>query len=176
MMPTRRKIGELTALLYRNRGVFPLLGSPTIPLGEARCVGGGTAINGALLWRTPPRVLDEWRTVNGLTGYGEDNLARHFDTVESDLHVTRHELEEDANLDSLNLFRGAGQPRLEGFNGTARSQALRKRQSLPGRVSAVRQAGHYEELYSSGAREWGGTTRKLPGPKDSPRKRGCLEK
>ena len=100
-------IGELTALLYRNRGVFPLLGSPTIPLGEARCVGGGTAINGALLWRTPPWVLEEWRTANGLTGYGADNLAKHFQTIESDLHVTRHELEEDANLDSLNLFRGA---------------------------------------------------------------------
>ena len=100
-------IGDLTALLYRNRGVFPLLGSPTIPLGEARCVGGGTAINGALLWRTPAWILDEWRTVHGLTGYGADSLAKHFDTIESDLHVTRHTLEEDANLDSLNLFRGA---------------------------------------------------------------------
>ena len=56
--------------LYRNNGVVPFIGSPMVPFAEARCVGGGTTVNGAMFWRTPSWVLDEWRYKYGLMGYG----------------------------------------------------------------------------------------------------------
>jgi choline dehydrogenase-like flavoprotein len=100
-------VSEMISKLYRNQGVFPLLGKPSIALAEGCCVGGGTVINGGLIWRTPPWVLDEWRDKYGLEGYGEDELIKHFETVEKDLHVITHELETDENLDSLQLHRAS---------------------------------------------------------------------
>lgn len=101
------EIGTGTRRLYRNGGAVPLLGRPVIPFAEACCVGGGTVINGGLIWRTPTWILDEWRREHGLDGYGERELAKHFDLIERDLQVKTHRLESDANLDSLYLHRGA---------------------------------------------------------------------
>ncbi len=103
------KVSEMTSRLYRNQGVFPFLGKPTMAFAEGCCVGGSTVINGGLLWRTPPWVLNEWRNDHGLEGYGQKDLEKHFETVESDLHVVRHELDETENLDSLKLHKAAEQ-------------------------------------------------------------------
>lgn len=102
-------ISEMTSQLYRNQGVFPFLGKPTIAFAEGSCVGGGTVINGGLMWRTPPWVLDEWQNDYGLKGYGQKDLEKHFETIEKDLHVVRHELEERENLDSLKLIKASEQ-------------------------------------------------------------------
>ncbi|GBD95767.1 MAG TPA: GMC family oxidoreductase [Nitrospirae bacterium] len=102
-------ISEMTAQLYRNQGVFPLLGKPSIALAEGCCVGGGTIINGALICPTPPWVLDEWQNDYGLKGYGQKDLEKHFETVNKDLHVIKHEIEEKENLDSLKLLKAAEQ-------------------------------------------------------------------
>lgn len=102
-------ISEMTSRLYRNRGVFPFLGKPTIALAEGCCVGGGTVINGALICHTPSWILDEWRNDHGLKGYGQEDLKKYFETVDRDLHVIRHEIEDKANLDSLKLFKAAEQ-------------------------------------------------------------------
>lgn len=100
-------IGHMTALFYRDSGIFPFLGSPTVAFAEGCCVGGGSIINGALLWRTPPWVLDEWKTTYGLEGYSEKDLADHFKFIESRLNVVRHTMEKSANLDSKALVKGA---------------------------------------------------------------------
>ncbi len=100
-------IGAGTRRLYRNGGVFPFLGAPVIPFAEGRCVGGSTIINGGLIWRTPSWVLESWSKENGLTGYDEPQLRKHFETVERDLHVVPHTLEQHTNLDSGALYRGA---------------------------------------------------------------------
>lgn len=100
-------ISEMTSRLYRNQGVFPFIGKPTIAFAEGSCVGGGTVINGGLIWRTPPWVLDEWHNDRGLEGYGMEDLTAHFETVENDLHVIRHDLEENENLDSLKVFEAS---------------------------------------------------------------------
>ncbi len=102
-------ISEMITLLYRNQGVFPFLGKPTIAFAEGCCVGGGTVINGGLLWRTPSWILDEWQNDYGLEGYGQKDLERHFETVEKDLHVVRHELEKNENLDSLKVYEASEQ-------------------------------------------------------------------
>lgn len=46
---------------YWNAGVVPMLGPFVMPFGQARVVGGGTQINGALYWPTPRQVLNEWK-------------------------------------------------------------------------------------------------------------------
>jgi choline dehydrogenase-like flavoprotein len=102
-------ISEMTAKLYRNQGVFPFLGKPSIAFAEGCCVGGGTVINGGLIWRTPPWVLDEWQNDYGLKGYGQRDLEKHFETVEKDMHVVREELEENENLDSQKLLKASEQ-------------------------------------------------------------------
>ncbi len=102
-------ISEMTSQLYRNQGVFPFLGKPSIAFAEGCCVGGGTVVNGGLIWRTPPWVLDEWHNNYGLNGYGQKDLEKYFETVEKDMHVVREELEEKKNLDSLKLLKASEQ-------------------------------------------------------------------
>lgn len=102
-------IGEMTALLYRNQGVFPFLGKPSIAFAEGCCVGGGTVINGGLIWRTPPWVLDAWQNDYGLKGYGQKDLEKYFETIEKDMHVVREESEENKNLDSQKLLKASEQ-------------------------------------------------------------------
>ncbi len=100
-------LSDMTGKLYRDGGVFPFLGTPTMAFGEGCCVGGGTTINGALLWRTPPWVLDDWEQNHGLKGYTNKKLAAHFDQVERDLNVVQHTLEDDGNRDSLKIHNAA---------------------------------------------------------------------
>jgi choline dehydrogenase-like flavoprotein len=102
-------ISDMTVKLYRNHGVFPFLGRPSIAFAEGCCVGGGTVINGGLIWRTPPWVLDEWYNAFGLRGYGQSDLEKHFRTVEKDMHVVKEALEENENLDSLKLQKASEQ-------------------------------------------------------------------
>ncbi|MFC1522181.1 GMC family oxidoreductase N-terminal domain-containing protein [Elusimicrobiota bacterium] len=84
----KKGIGKLTSLLYRGGGVTPFLGRPPVAFVEGCCVGGGTLINGGLVWRTPRRVLDQWRKEFGLIGYGYEDLEPHFKKIEELLNVT----------------------------------------------------------------------------------------
>ena len=102
-------ISDMTSQLYRNQGVFPFLGKPSIALAEGCCVGGGTVINGALICPTPPWILEEWHNDYGLTGYSQNDLEKYFKTVEKDLHVVRHDIEKTKNLDSLKLLKASEQ-------------------------------------------------------------------
>lgn len=102
-------ISEMTSKLYRNQGVFPFLGKPSIAFAEGCCVGGGTVINGGLIWRTPSWILEEWRNDYGLEGYTQTELTKYFETVETDMHVVRSEPEEKENLDSLKLLKASEQ-------------------------------------------------------------------
>lgn len=99
-------VSEWMRHTYRNGGFLPMLGAPMVPLAEARCVGGGTVINGALIWRTPPWVLEEWHR-GGLEGYGGGQLRPYFEVIERDLRVVEHKLSGDTDLDSLRLYHGA---------------------------------------------------------------------
>lgn len=106
-MPTNENVGSTTSKLYRNGGVFPFVGLPTIAFAEGCCVGGGSFINGGLLWRTPGSILQKWESEYGLKGYGENDLEKHFDEIETKLNVTRHTLDKDSNYDSIFLAEGA---------------------------------------------------------------------
>ncbi|OKH99727.1 hypothetical protein A6A06_21840 [Streptomyces sp. CB02923] len=73
--------------LYRGAGLTPILGSPVIPYGEGRCVGGSTVVNGGLLWAPPDALLERWARVMGTTDYGAARLAPHVRTVSERLGV-----------------------------------------------------------------------------------------
>lgn len=100
-------VGEMTAKLYRNGGVFPFLGVPLIAMAEGSCVGGGTVINGAGLFRTPKWILEEWEKSKGLKGYNYIDLEEHFETVEKDLHIVAEPIKQGTNRDTQKLVEGA---------------------------------------------------------------------
>jgi len=103
------KVGDMTAKLYRNRGISPLIGKPLIALAEGQCVGGGTVINGEGLFRTPKKILNEWTNEHGLKGYSYSDLEQHFNIIEKDLNVSAKSIlkEKTSNLDSQKLIQGA---------------------------------------------------------------------
>jgi hypothetical protein len=83
---------EALARMYRDGGLTVLEGRPAIPLPVGRCVGGTTVINSGTCPRTPPDLLERWRTELGITWAPE--LEAEFDSIDADLAVTG--LPEDA--------------------------------------------------------------------------------
>ncbi|WP_180990047.1 GMC family oxidoreductase [Streptomyces noursei] len=92
--------------LYRNGGLTPIFGTPTIAYGEGRCVGGTTLVNGGLLWEPPPHLLARWAAQAGIDGYRAQDLEVHLKTVTTRLGVLtqRHGA---GNRDSQLLAAGA---------------------------------------------------------------------
>jgi choline dehydrogenase-like flavoprotein len=109
-VPTERfaePMSDLLRALYRSGGVTPFWGSPPIGFAEGRCAGGGTTINGGLLWRTPPRILERWAREGGVRGYAMRDLEPHFTRIERMLNVSPQDHAE-GNHDS-ELIRRASQ-------------------------------------------------------------------
>ena len=46
---------------YQNAGIVPMVGPFTGSFGQANVVGGGSVINGALVWPTPSETIKKWR-------------------------------------------------------------------------------------------------------------------
>ena len=57
---------ESLGRLFRGSGRTALMGRVPIPLLQGRCVGGGTFINSAIIWRLPEKVLAKWHHEFGL--------------------------------------------------------------------------------------------------------------
>ena len=73
--------------LYRNAGLSPILGLPPIAYGEGKALGGTTEINGGLLWKTPPKILDDWMRRGLFPGQSLDDIDREFERIQRDLNV-----------------------------------------------------------------------------------------
>ncbi len=73
---------------YRNGGLTVALGQTKIAYVEGRCVGGGSEINSGLYHRTPPDVLEEWRTRFQVEALSETDFRPHFEANEKDLSVS----------------------------------------------------------------------------------------
>ncbi|MFJ4791521.1 GMC family oxidoreductase N-terminal domain-containing protein [Kitasatospora purpeofusca] len=83
---SRASPAENLRLLYRQGGLVPIHGAPTIPFGEGRCVGGTTVVNGGLFWRPPDRLLECWASA-GVDGFRTRHLAPHLAEAEQRLGV-----------------------------------------------------------------------------------------
>jgi choline dehydrogenase-like flavoprotein len=81
---------------WRNGGFTPVIGSPSFGYGEGMCLGGGTYINGGLIWRTPDSILKKWN-LNQIEGYDYAHLKKHFLKIEKMLNVVI-----ENNSDKLN--------------------------------------------------------------------------
>jgi hypothetical protein len=90
---------------YRNGGQTVALGKNKIAYVEGRCVGGGSEINSGLYHRTPPDILERWRTEFQVEGLTEAALQPHFEACERDLSVSM--MPGEAPLASLKLREGA---------------------------------------------------------------------
>ena len=74
-------------LLYRRRGMTPLLGKVAIGFVEGCCVGGSTEINSGFWYRTPPEVLERWKHEFFLEDADSATLAPHFEWAENLVEV-----------------------------------------------------------------------------------------
>jgi len=72
---------------YKDGGVVPVFGRPTIPLGIAECIGGGPEVNGALLWKTPTKYIDSWFDKKNDIPFSRDIFESKLKYWESKLQV-----------------------------------------------------------------------------------------
>ena len=63
---------------------FSPVGPITMPMPQARLVGGGSAVNGMHAQRGESSDYDEWRQL-GVVGWGWDDVLPYFNRVETDL-------------------------------------------------------------------------------------------
>ncbi|MED7950204.1 GMC family oxidoreductase [Streptomyces sp. BE20] len=92
--------------LYRQGGLTPIFGRPTIAYGEGRCVGGTTVVNGGLLWDPPAALLNRWAAVSGTDGYRATDLAPHLRRITERLGAGPQQ-PGGGNRDSVLLSAGA---------------------------------------------------------------------
>jgi choline dehydrogenase-like flavoprotein len=76
---------QMLARLYRDAGQTLTLGDPPILLPLGSGIGGTTLVNSGTCFRTPPKVLREWRRL-GLE-IDDDELDRCFARVEAALSI-----------------------------------------------------------------------------------------
>lgn len=79
---------EAIAQLYRNRGVTPILGRPSIAYVEGRCVGGSTEVNSAFWHRLPPDCYHRWRADALLADFSPEIMEPYFELLERELSVS----------------------------------------------------------------------------------------
>lgn len=69
-------------------GATVAVGDSIMPVVQAAVVGGGTVINSAIMVRTPPDVLQQWRDEFGLGDlFDERAMATEHDAVDAELSV-----------------------------------------------------------------------------------------
>ncbi len=90
---------------YRNGGITPSLGKPSIAYVEGRCVGGGSEINSGFYHRTPPEILERWKREFQLEAVEDATLHPLYEANELDVSVSY--LPGPAPAASLKLHEGA---------------------------------------------------------------------
>lgn len=101
-------VSYATKYLYRDAGIRPAIGNPTLTIGEGMAVGGSTEINGGLFWRTPEKILNLWQS-NGNSWANKELLNPIFEEFEFLLDVksesTKHEYDESSRLLELGAHK-----------------------------------------------------------------------
>ncbi len=78
--------------LYQEGGARTTRDASLVIL-QGKAVGGTTVVNWTTSFRTPGRVLSRWHDVHGVKGFGEADLAPHWDRVERRLNIAQVPLE-----------------------------------------------------------------------------------
>ena len=72
---------------WRNSGITPVLSKSSYGIGEGKCLGGGTYINGGLIWRTPEIVMEKWNKILSTNKFSTDNIRKYFLEIEKNLNL-----------------------------------------------------------------------------------------
>jgi len=84
---------ERMSSLYRESGMTFTVGNPPISIPMGKLVGGTTAINSGTCFRTPDRVLEQWRTDFGLpSDFDPAQFDPYFAKVERELGVAPNDM------------------------------------------------------------------------------------
>ena len=90
---------------WRNSGVTPIISKSNFAFGEGMCLGGGTSVNGGLVWRTPEIILKKWNTEFNIKKFSSDNLLKYFEEIENNLGLdTPQSTNIEDNKESLKLL------------------------------------------------------------------------
>jgi choline dehydrogenase-like flavoprotein len=92
--------------LYRDMGATFALGNAPLLLPVGRAVGGTTTINAGTCFRTPPSVLERWRSEAGLAALTDERMAQYYARVEGVLGVARSRKEHLGGIARV-IARGA---------------------------------------------------------------------
>lgn len=73
---------------FRELGTVAAMGRSVMPILQGRCVGGGSVINAAIVWRLPEDLYERWERDYGIgRAFSWSELQRAFETLERDLNV-----------------------------------------------------------------------------------------
>jgi choline dehydrogenase-like flavoprotein len=72
---------------YWNGGIVPLFGPFTCPFGQAKVLGGGTVINGALIWPLPEEVRNDWARLIPGSVFASDTWKKIQDEIFKEFSV-----------------------------------------------------------------------------------------
>ena len=70
-----RELVDAMAMSFRSMATMATDSIVPMPLLQGRGVGGSTAINSGIIWRTPQDVREQWTREFGLGGLVDDSLA-----------------------------------------------------------------------------------------------------
>ena len=73
---------------------------------QGKCVGGSTVVNGAVCFRVPNQVLENWAQEHGLDNLSPQALEPYFERVERNLSIHKNEPHE-VNYNGRLLIEGA---------------------------------------------------------------------
>ncbi|MFL6870728.1 MAG: GMC family oxidoreductase N-terminal domain-containing protein [Candidatus Azotimanducaceae bacterium] len=88
---------------YRHGGFYPTLGKQIVAMGVGSTLGGGSKINGALMWRAPKFVLDDWFRLELITADFLSRLEENYDHVEALMSVVQERETPNYDRDSIIL-------------------------------------------------------------------------
>lgn len=93
--------------LYRNGGLTPVLGTPTVAFVEGCCVGGSTEVNAGFWHRTPPEVIERWRESARISDFDVASFMATLNDVERVVGIGQGPPRVAPDAASLVLARGA---------------------------------------------------------------------
>lgn len=93
-----KSISKSFLYAWRNSGMTPVISKSNFGFGEGKCLGGGTYINGGLIWRTPEIILDRWNNEFNTDIFSMDNMTQYFEDIEStiDLSSLKNNVEDNS--------------------------------------------------------------------------------
>lgn len=97
--------GTAYPMLYQERGTRATADMSMLVL-QGRSLGGSTTVNWTTCYRTPPRILSNWRKHHGLDALTPEAMAPHFAAVERRLSIAPWP-EAAANANNRKLLQGA---------------------------------------------------------------------